>query len=106
MAMSVDKILEVVELARETGKIRKGINETTKAIERGEAKLVVYAEDTQPPEIVMHLSPLCDEKKVPILKVPAKTELGRAAGLDVSTSAIAVADPGDGKKKLDELLKK
>ena len=37
------KILEAVEIARTTGKIRKGANEATKAIEKGNAKLVVYA---------------------------------------------------------------
>ncbi len=101
-----DKILEVVELARETGKIRKGVNETTKSIERGEAKLVIIAEDVQPAEILMHIPPLCDEKKIPYLKVPSKSELGRAAGIDVSTSSVAIIEPGEAQKKLDDLLKK
>jgi len=37
------KVLEAVEVARNTGKIKKGSNEATKAIEKGDAKLVVYA---------------------------------------------------------------
>ncbi len=101
----VKKILEVIELARETGKMRRGVNETTKAIERGEAKLVVNASDVTPPEIVMHLQPLCDEKNIRLFVVPSKLELGRAAGIQVGTSAIAVVDAGDGKKKLEDLLK-
>jgi large subunit ribosomal protein L7Ae len=100
----VNEILEVIEVARETGKIRKGVNETTKAIERGSAKLVVVADDTDPPEIVMHLKPLCDEKKIPLARVPSKNELGRAAGIDVSTAAIAVLDVGESKKKLHDLI--
>lgn len=99
-----NKVLEVIELARETGKIRKGVNETTKAVERGEAKIIVVAEDVSPPEIVMHLQPLCDEKKVSLIKIPSKVELGRAAGINVGTSAIAVVDAGDGKKKLEALI--
>jgi len=95
-----EEILDLIEIARETGKIRKGINEATKAVERGIAKAVVVAEDTDPPEIIMHLTPLCDEKKVPLYKVPSKNELGRAAGLDVSTAAVAVTDLGEGKKKI------
>ncbi|MBI2579774.1 MAG: 50S ribosomal protein L7ae [Candidatus Aenigmarchaeota archaeon] len=98
-----DDILEVIETARETGKIRKGVNEATKAVERGVAKLVVVAEDVDPKEIVMHLPALCDEKKIPLHKVPSKNDLGRAAGLDVSTAAIAVVDAGEAKKKLSEL---
>lgn len=101
----VNKVLEIVETARATGKIRKGVNEVTKSIERGEAKLVVAAEDVSPPEILMHLPVLCDEKKIPFTKVPSKLELGRAAGLDVPTSAVAVADAGEAKKEIAGLNK-
>ncbi len=96
----VNKILEIVETARATGKIRKGVNEATKSVERGEAKLVVAAEDVSPPEIIMHLPILCEEKKIPFAKVNSKLELGRAAGLDVPTAAIAVADAGEAKKEI------
>ena len=101
--MDAEKVLEIVELARETGKIRKGVNETTKSVERGEAKLVVVAEDVNPAEIVMHLEPLCKEKGVPFAKVPSKKDLGRAAGLDVSTSAIAIVNPGQAEPHLQSL---
>ncbi len=101
--MKPDEILEIVEAARETGKIKKGINEATKALERGIAKAVVIAEDVDPPEVVMHFPLLCDEKKVPLLKVPSKNELGRAAGISVSSAAVAIVDAGEGKKKLDSL---
>ncbi|MBI2583192.1 MAG: 50S ribosomal protein L7ae [Candidatus Aenigmarchaeota archaeon] len=103
--MTKDKdILEVVEVARDTGKIRRGVNEVTKSIERGEAKLVIAADDVDPPEIVMHLPVLCNEKKIAFVKVPTKSELGRAAGIDVGCSTIAVAKPGEAKKQLDEVL--
>lgn len=91
----VPKIYEMVNLVRTSGgKLRKGVNETTKAIERGEAKLVVIAEDVNPPEIVAHLPLLCDERKVPYVYVPSKLELGKAAGLEVASSSIAIVDPG------------
>lgn len=100
----IEDILEIIETARETGKIKKGVNEVTKAAERGVAKLVVVAEDVDPPEIVMHFQPLCDEKKILLRKVPSKLELGRAAGLDVMTAAVAVVDAGEAKKKLENLV--
>ena len=34
----VDKVCEAIEVARTTGKIRKGANEATKAIEKGQVK--------------------------------------------------------------------
>lgn len=98
-------VLEIVETARETGKIRRGVNEVTKSIERGEAKLVIAAEDVDPPEVIMHLPVLCDEKKIHFVKVPQKLELGRASGIDVGTSAVAVVDAGEAKKKLDAIAK-
>ena len=101
----VNEILEIIEAARETGKIRKGLNESTKAVERGIAKLVVVAEDVEPPEITMHMEPLCQEKNTPIVKIPSKSELGRAAGLDVSSAAVAIVDAGEASKKLSELIK-
>lgn len=99
-----DDVLEFVEIARDTGKVRKGVNETTKAIERSLAKLVIVAEDVDPPEVIMHLGPLCSEKKIPIVKVPSKVELGRAAGLEVPSASVAVVEPGEGKKKLQQIL--
>lgn len=101
-----DKILHAVEIAKNTGKVRIGTNETTKAIERGIAKLVVVAEDVEPKEVIMHLAPLCNEKKIPYVHVKSKQELGRAAGIDVPTASIAIIELGDAKKQVEELVKK
>ena len=99
-----DKVLQVIETSRNTGKIRKGTNESTKAIDKGEAKLLAIAGDVEPEEIVMHLPPLCDERKIPYVYVPSKSELGRAAGLDVSSAAISIVDAGEGKELLKEVV--
>ena len=101
-----EKAYELVNKARTTGgKIKKGVNETTKAVERGEAKFVVIAEDVNPPEVVLHLPYLCEEKKVPYLYVPSKARLGQAAGIQVAASSVAVIDPGAAKDLLNELVK-
>jgi large subunit ribosomal protein L7Ae len=99
------KIIEMVELAAATGKVKRGTNETTKSVERGLAKFVVIAEDVNPEEIVMHLPPLCREKGVPFGYVPSKLELGRAAGIDVAAASVAIIDPGEAKDKLEEIIK-
>ena len=49
-----EKALEAIEVARKSGKLKKGANEVTKVVERGIAKLIVVANDTQPEEVVMH----------------------------------------------------
>src|SRR5687768_16815810 len=50
-----DKAYEAVEAARDTGAVKKGTNEVTKLIERGQAKLVVMASDIQPEEVLAHI---------------------------------------------------
>lgn len=102
----VDKVLQAIESAKNTGKIRKGTNESTKAIEKGIAQLVTIAEDVEPEEIVMHLPSLCEEKKVAYVFIPSKLELGRAAGIDVGSAAITIVDAGEGKDVLKEVLKR
>jgi large subunit ribosomal protein L7Ae len=101
-----EKTYEAVKKARETGgKIKKGTNETTKAVERGLAKLVVIAEDVDPPEIVGHLPILCDEKKIPYTYVPSKKRLGEAAGIEVAAASVAIIDPGGAKDLVEEIIK-
>ena len=101
-----EKIIEAVTVAKTTGKIIKGVNETTKAIERGISKFVVMAEDVQPPEILMHIPVICEEKKVAFGYVPSKEDLGKASGIIVPTSSIAIVDEGDAKKLLTDVRSK
>ncbi len=101
-----EKIYDLIEeIVKSGGVVKKGSNEATKAIERGFAKFVVIAEDVNPEEIVMHLPPLCREKNVPYAFVPSKKELGAAAGIDVSASAVAVVDAGKAERKMIEIIK-
>lgn len=102
----VNQIYEVVERARDTGKVRKGVNEVTKQVERRQAKLVVMAEDVSPEEILAHLPLLCEDRSVPYLYVPSKEELGAASGLMVSTAAVAITDLGEGEEMAGEILEK
>jgi len=101
-----EKALEAVEVARDTGRIRKGTNETTKAIERGQARLVVIAEDVDPEEIVAHLPPLCEEKEIPYIYVPSKKELGAAAGLEVPAASVAIIEAGKARELVEDIATK
>jgi len=90
-------VYDVVEKAAKTGKVDKGINEVTKAIERGVAKLVVYASDVNPKELTQHLPILAKEKGIKCIEADSKQKLGLSVGISVSTGAIAVIQPGDAK---------
>ena len=98
-----EKVLEAIEVAAKSGKIRKGTNEVTKSIEKDTAKLVAIAKDTSPPEILMHIPVLCKEKGIPCVEVPTREELGVAAGIGVPTASVAVVQEGDAKNLIKEI---
>jgi large subunit ribosomal protein L7Ae len=97
---------QIIEKSKKTGKVDKGTNEVTKAVERGVAKLVVYAKDVEPKEITAHLAAICKEKKIPCFEVDSKQKLGLAVGIGVNTSAVAVIDAGESSKELAQLKAK
>jgi len=99
-----EQAYEAISKARETGKIKKGTNETTKAVERGLAKLVLIAEDVDPPEIVAHLPLLCEEKGIPYIYVPSKERLGKAAGIEVAAASATIIDPGEAKDLVEKII--
>ncbi|HIH64040.1 50S ribosomal protein L7Ae [Methanothermobacter wolfeii] len=101
-----DKAAEALEIARETGKISKGTNEVTKAIERGVAQLVLIAEDVEPAEIVAHIPLLAEEKEIPYIYIPTKDELGAAAGLNVGTASACIVESGDAEEIITEIIEK
>ncbi len=100
-----EKALQLVEVSGESGKVKKGTNEVTKVIERGEAKFVIIAEDVEPPEVVLHIPMLCDEKGIPYLYVGKKEDLGKRINLK-SAATVAILEPGNGKQLLEELSNK
>ena len=93
-------IYQIIDKVRRTGKVEKGTNEVTKAIERGTAKLVVYATDVEPKEIVQHLPLLCKEKNIPCKEADNRQKLGIAVGIQVPTSSVAVIEAGDAEKDI------
>ncbi|MCJ7430928.1 50S ribosomal protein L7Ae [Candidatus Bathyarchaeota archaeon] len=98
-----DAAYEALQIAAKTGAVRKGTNETTKAIERASAKLVVIAEDVEPPEVVAHLPLLCDERKIPYIFVPNKEKIGTAIGIDVPAAAASIVKEGDAAGLIKEI---
>lgn len=61
--------------------------------------------DVEPQEIVMHLAPLCDEKKIPYVFINKQNDIGASSGLDVGSTAAAIVKPGKAKDLVDEIVK-
>ena len=100
----VSPIYEALRVAHQSGKVKKGTNEVTKAIERGISKLVIIAEDVEPPEVVAHLPILCEEHGAAYAFVPSRQELGKALGIDVTSAAAAILDAGDAQHIVDQIV--
>ena len=100
----VDAAYEALQIATKTGLVRKGTNEATKAVERAQAKLVVIAEDVDPPEVIAHLPMLCDERKVPYVFVPTKEKIGSSIGIDVPAAAACILKEGDASGLIKEII--
>ena len=86
---------EALETAQSTGKVA-----------RGDAKLVVIAEDVDPAEIVAHIPVLADEKEIPYVYLPTKEQVGGAAGLTVGTASACIVDAGDAEAAVSEIVEK
>jgi large subunit ribosomal protein L7Ae len=100
----INPIYEALRVASESGKVRKGTNEATKAIERGTSKLIIIAEDVEPPEVVAHLPILCEEQGAAYAFVPSKQELGKALGIEITSAAAAIIDAGDAQHIVDQVI--
>jgi large subunit ribosomal protein L7Ae len=100
----VNVIYEAVRVAKQSGKVRRGTNETTKSIERGNTKLVIIAENVEPPEVVAHLPILCEERNTPYIFVPSKEQLGASLGMDVGSAAATNLDPGEAQTIVEQVL--
>jgi large subunit ribosomal protein L7Ae len=100
-----NKLADFLGKASKTGKIKAGVNEVTKMLERGQAKLVVMAEDVTPEELLYHIPVLCNDKKIPFSYAKDKKELGKMCSLKVGASCVAVINEGVAKKELEDIAK-
>jgi large subunit ribosomal protein L7Ae len=102
----VAKTYEALQLAKQSGTVRKGANEVTKSVERGLATFVVIAEDVEPEEVVIHLPKLCEQKKIAYSYVPAKIELGKSIGMSIPCAAISVEAQGGAAAAIKDIISK
>ncbi len=98
-----DLIYEILKKARETGFIAKGILETTRAVEKGTAKLVVIAKNVKPKKLISHLPNLCRYKNIPVFWIARKEKLGEIIGLEIPSTTCAIVNEGEAKDLLEKL---
>ncbi|MDP6099567.1 MAG: ribosomal L7Ae/L30e/S12e/Gadd45 family protein [Candidatus Thalassarchaeaceae archaeon] len=103
-----EKVYEQVRKIRKegSGKFKKGMNEVIKVCERGDAKLVVMAENVNPGEMMMPIPLICKERRIPYIYVADQDRLGEEAGLPEGrpTSAIAVTELDGSAEDFDSIV--
>jgi large subunit ribosomal protein L7A len=68
-----------------------GAKQTTKAIERGQARLVYVARNADR-HVVDPILQLCAAKNIPVTQVDSMQALGRACGIEVGCATAAVTE--------------
>lgn len=66
-----------------------GLKQTLKAIEHGKAQEIVIAKDADK-KLINKVIQICNQKKINISYVDSMKQLGKACGIDVGASAIAL----------------
>ena len=75
------KILNLAQQATNYKQLKKGANEATKALNRGQAEFVIFASDVELLEILLHIPLLCEDKNVPYTFVLSEQAPGCACGI-------------------------
>jgi ribosomal protein L7Ae-like RNA K-turn-binding protein len=85
-----EAVYEVLEESIRRVPVARGVLETVRFIEKGRARTVLLAANVEPRERLDIVRSLCEQKGVRMILVRDKVRLGRAAGLDVGTSCVAL----------------
>lgn len=84
------KLLQLIEQSNNYKQLKRGANEATKSLNRGQAEFIIMAADCDPLEIILHLPLLCEDKNVPFCFIQSKEALGRACGVSRAVVACSV----------------
>lgn len=79
------------ERIRAAKKKTVGTKQTTKAVQKGNARVVFIARDAEA-HVTEPLLALCREKGVEVVMVDSMEELGRACGIEVGSASAAILE--------------
>eukprot|EP00922_Rhytidocystis_sp_ex-Travisia-forbesii_P002316 GHVS01003387.1.p1 GENE.GHVS01003387.1~~GHVS01003387.1.p1 ORF type:complete len:222 (-),score=78.96 GHVS01003387.1:123-788(-) len=75
--------------------VKRGVQEVTKSLRKGEKGLVFFASDVFPVDIISHLPVLCEEKDVLYGYIGSKKYVGSACCSSRPASVLFVCQPGE-----------
>ncbi|XP_075398169.1 H/ACA ribonucleoprotein complex subunit 2 [Tenrec ecaudatus] len=98
------KLYKCIKKAVKQKQIRRGVKEVQKFLNKGEKGIMILAGDTLPVEVYCHLPVMCEDRNLPYVYIPSKTDLGAAAGSKRPTCVIMVKPHEDYQQAYDECL--
>jgi U4/U6 small nuclear ribonucleoprotein SNU13 len=101
-----ENLLDLVRQANDYKQLKKGANESIKALNRGIAQFIILAADIEPLSLVLPLPLICEDKNVPYVFVSSKAALGRACNVSRPVIACAILGGETHKSDLDMLVRK
>ncbi|XP_032808320.2 H/ACA ribonucleoprotein complex subunit 2 [Petromyzon marinus] len=96
------RLYKTIKKASKQKMLRRGVKEVQKFLKKGEKGIVVLAGDTQPVEVICHIPIMCEDQNLPYCYVPAKADLGGAAGSKRATCVILVKAHEDYQEAYDD----
>jgi H/ACA ribonucleoprotein complex subunit 2 len=96
------RIHKLVKKASSAKLVKKGVKDVVKALRKGESGLCIIAGDISPIDVISHLPIMCEDRRIPYIYVPSKSDLGAAACTKRPTSCVLINTPKDsfGEKDL------
>ncbi|XP_060621661.1 H/ACA ribonucleoprotein complex subunit 2 [Anolis sagrei] len=96
------KLYKCIKKASKVKQIRRGVKEVQKFINKGEKGITVLAGDTLPIDVYCHIPIMCEDRNLPYVYIPSKTDLGAAAGSKRPTCVILIKSHEEYQEAYDE----
>ena len=81
LAKKIFKLLRKASKQSRKEQLRIGLKEVQLRIRKGERGIIVFAGDVTPIEIMCHLPSVCEDKDIPYIYVPFRTDISSAIGV-------------------------
>ncbi|MRX72551.1 50S ribosomal protein L7ae-like protein [Bacillus lacus] len=79
------------EKVSQARKIIVGTKQTVKALKNDQVRELVVAEDADP-KVTSKVIQLAQQRQIPVLNVPSMKKLGKACGIEVGASTVAIIE--------------
>eukprot|EP00088_Acartia_fossae_P068100 TRINITY_DN8572_c0_g1_i1.p2 TRINITY_DN8572_c0_g1~~TRINITY_DN8572_c0_g1_i1.p2 ORF type:complete len:161 (-),score=44.67 TRINITY_DN8572_c0_g1_i1:175-633(-) len=85
--------------------LRSGLKDVQRRIRKGETGIVVFAGDVTPLDVMVHMPGVCENKQIPYVYTPSRTDLGAAMGVKRGCLMMLVRKHDDYQDLFDEVSK-